>query len=263
MDASKLQLGNFTTTLAGLYSKGMRYNTVIDIGCADGQFFLDHYMTGLFLDTKPLNIDANSLYEKSLQEIQDVLGGAYAIAAVADKAGEIEFTNSVHPYWSSIRPPDDLYWTRVNSLHSEAIKIKARTLDEIIESSQLPGPYLLKMDIQGAEERAIKGAAQTLSKTDVVIVEADIADFQAIHAALTSADFSLYDITNPNWLTDASLGWFYPVYLNNRRSDMKPSAFWKKEHDAGVIEQQVQRRRMILQSNAQKLQQLRAIKLKK
>ncbi len=38
----------FVNTLQGLFAKGVRYSTVIDLGCADGHFFLNSYLQGLF-----------------------------------------------------------------------------------------------------------------------------------------------------------------------------------------------------------------------
>lgn len=254
---ASFQPGNFTTSLAGLFNKGLRYSTVIDIGCADGNFFVDHFDHGIFQGAKPLNIDANALYEDSLRSIKEVLGGEYLIAAVADKPGEIELTNSAHPYWASIRPADDPYWKRINGLRAGTAKVQAMTLDSIVARLKLPGPYLLKLDVQGAEEAALAGAKETLKQTDVVIVEADIADFQSINSAMIAADFSLFDVTNPNWLQDASLGWFYPVFLNNRRSAMKAGAFWNASQDQGVIAAQVARRKALLASNAMKLSKFR------
>lgn len=260
---ASLQPGNFTTSLAGLFNKGLRYSTVIDIGCADGNFFVDHFDMGIFPGSKPLNIDANALYEESLRNIKDVLGGEYLIAAISDKPGEIEMTNSIHPYWSSIRPADDPYWKRINGLHAGTTKVQALTLDGIIRERRLNGPYLLKMDIQGAEVAALTGARETLKQTDVVIVEADIADFQSINAAMIDADFSLFDLTNPNWLSDASLGWFYPVFLNNRRSALKAGAFWSPTQDQAAIGAQVARRKALLSANAMKLSKIRQMTPKK
>lgn len=254
---AQLQSGGFTASLASLFNKGLRYSTVIDIGCADGNFFVDHFEMGVFPGAKPLNIDANALYESSLQEIKDVLGGSYLIAAATDVPGEIEFTNSVHPYWSSIRPPDDPYWKRINGLHAGTTKVQALTLDSIVASEKLSGPFLLKLDVQGAEEKTLRGASETLRQTDTVIVEADIADFGAIHAVLTAADFSLYDVTMPNWLQDGSLGWFYPVYLNNRRNNLRAVAFWNSSQDQATIGIQITRRKALLTSNVLKLSKLR------
>ena len=110
MSASDLNV--FSATLERLFKKEVFYSTVIDVGCADGHFFLNHMK--LFPNAVPLNIDANRLYETSLKAIKDVVGGDYFIGAITDYIGEIDLTESVHPYWTSIRPEGDNYWSRIN-----------------------------------------------------------------------------------------------------------------------------------------------------
>jgi hypothetical protein len=114
-------LNSFSATLQRLFWKGVRYSTVIDVGCADGHFFLNHmrFCPGAV----PLNVDANPLYEESLKAIKNAVGGDYHIGAVTDHVGAIEMTKSVHPYWSSIRAKGDLYWSRVNNLVESSIKV--------------------------------------------------------------------------------------------------------------------------------------------
>src|SRR6478735_8702583 len=107
-------LFTYVRTLERLFGKGLRYGTVIDIGCADGNFFLDHMR--LFLGAVPMNIDANDLYKDSLKAIKKAVGGDYRIAAITDHVGTIEFTQAAHPYWASLRPEGDAYWSRINTL---------------------------------------------------------------------------------------------------------------------------------------------------
>ena len=157
---------DFSVALAVLFEKGIRYKTVIDVGCADGHFFLQ--CLDFFPDATPVNIDANSLYEPSLKAIQEVVGGHYLIAAVSDESGEVEMTTSVHPYWSSLRPQDDPYWQRINRLHESKIKVPAVTLDSLARKLELAPPFLLKLDVQGAEVQALRGAREVLAETAVV-----------------------------------------------------------------------------------------------
>lgn len=257
---SNLPNGTFTATLAGLFNKGLRFSTVIDIGCADGNFFLQHFDMGLFPGAVPVNIDANALYEPSLKDMKEVLGGHYVVAAVSDAPGEIEMTTSVHPYWNSVRPADDPYWERLNKLSQTVSKVAAVTLDDLAQELKLKGPILLKLDVQGAEVQALRGASKVLADTDAVIIEADVDDFQAINATLLDANFSLYDITQLNYAPDRSLGWFYPVYLNRRRDDIRTRAFWDKAVDQQVIDMQARRRQAILGQNAFMLSKYRAMR---
>src|SRR5262249_26197562 len=151
---------------------GVRYSTVIDVGCADGHFYVHHYALGLFPGSTVLNIDPNPIYENSLKSIKDVMGGHYAIAAASDSEGELELGMSTHPYWSSLRPPDDPYWESVNHLHQGTSKVSAVTLDGLAARLGLTGPYLVKLDVQGAEVQVLQGGRGLLAQTQVVICEA-------------------------------------------------------------------------------------------
>jgi FkbM family methyltransferase len=249
-------LNTFSATIERLFNKGVRYSTVIDLGCADGHFFLDHMR--FFPGAVPLNVDANRLYEESLKTIRDVVGGNYRISAITDYVGEIEITESVHPYWSSIRPEGDLYWSRVNDLTKTKVKVSATTLDMLVEELGLNPPFLLKLDVQGAEKAALSGARDVLKNTNVVICESDIDDFQDINTILAKADFDLYDITHLSRVgEDGSLGWFYPVYVDKKLDNVHPQAFWDAKDNDAIIGKQIARRTAILESNSKILNHLR------
>ena len=250
-----MQAGDFSATLQNLFEKGVRYGSVIDLGCADGHFVLNHL--ACLGGAVPLNIDANRIYEDSLKAIKDGLGGHYRICAVTDHEGEIEITESVHPYWSSVRPAGDIYWSRVNDLITSKVKVPATRLDTLVEQLSLKPPFLLKLDVQGAEKAALAGARDVLENCNVVVCEADIDDFQDINAMLVEAGFFLYDLTTLQRLRDGTLGWFYPVYVSGKLAHLKPQAFWDPGDNAAVIGVQETRRKMILEQNKKILNRLR------
>ena len=248
---------DFNASIERLLNKGVRYSTVIDVGCADGHFFLELFSRGLLPGAVPLNIDANRVYEPSLSAIKDVVGGDYRITAVADHAGEIEIVESVHPYWSSIRPENDPYWDRINDLVKGTSKVPATRLDTLVDELGLKPPFLLKLDVQGAEQSALAGACNVLTNSHAVICEADIADFQAINELLVGAGFFIYDLTVLSRTADGTLGWFYPVYVNEKLGHVRPRAFWEKKDNDYIIRRQAERRLAILKSNSEKLNRLR------
>jgi hypothetical protein len=86
-----------------------------------------------------------------------------------------------------------------------------------------------------------------------VICEADIEDFQKLNRMLVDAGFFLYDITQLKRVGDGTLGWFYPIYLNNRLAQLQPNSFWDPRRNDEVIRMQVERRERILKSNAEVL----------
>ena len=255
-------VGSFTGTLVGLFQKGVRYSTVIDVGCADGQFYLHHYSLGLFPDSTVLNVDPNPIYEDSLKKIKEVMGGHYAIAAASDSEGEIELTMSRHPYWSSLRPSDDPYWERINHMDQGTAKVAAVTLDGLAARLGLSGPYLVKLDVQGAEAQVLRGAQELLTRSHVVICEADMDDFQSINRTLVDAGFDLFDLTQPNWLTDRSLGWFYPVYLHRSLAHLRSRAFWDPQQNSAILNAQVDRRGRMLRLVDDMLAEQRAVRAK-
>lgn len=243
---ANIPTGTVTGTLVGLFQKGVRYSTVIDVGCADGHFYVEHRRLGLVPGATALNIDPNPVYEESLKAIKEVMGGHYAIAAASDREGEIELTMSIHPYWSSLRPQHDSYWERVNRMSETTTKVPAVTLDGLTSRLSLTGPYLMKLDVQGAEAQVLEGARGVLAHTHVVICEADVDDFHAVNQVLADADFRLFDLTNPNWLADRTLGWFYPVYLHRSLDHLRSRAFWEQSQNLQAIKMQDERRRQIV-----------------
>lgn len=255
---AQIQNGTSLSALVALFEKGVRYASVVDIGCADGHFFLYYHSLGIFPGASVLNIDANAIYEPSLKAIQEVIGGHFFIGAITDHAGEIEMTNAVHPYWNSLRPDNDLYWERVNCLAGTKVKVPAQTLDALVTRLQLKPPYLLKLDVQGAEVPALRGARRVLEETHAVMCEADIDDFEQIDAVLREAGFGLFDLTEHNWLADRTLGWFYPVYINHKLDGIRRHSFWDKKDNPRIIQLQIDRRRGILESNAAYLAHLQA-----
>lgn len=246
----------FLASLKTLFDRGVRYSTVIDIGCADGQFFLALHELGLVPDASPMNIDANSLYEASLASIKNVVGGDYRICALNDQEGEVEMTMSVHPYWSSLRQAGDPYWRRVNDLVATKKSVRMTTLDTLSRELALRPPFLVKLDVQGAEAHVLRGATEVLKDTHAVICETDVEDFDAVNAILAARGFILYDLTNVNRLRDGTLGWFYPVYVNSALESVKPQAFWDAKDNDGVIRAQNDRRQFILKSNAEILDRI-------
>jgi FkbM family methyltransferase len=248
------EAGTFLTTLSLLFNRGIRYSTVIDVGCADGYFFLALWKTGIIPGAVPLNIDPNPLYEDSLKAIKAIAGGDYRISAITDHEGEIEFTTSVHPYWSSMRPEHDLYWERVNNLSSTKTVVSATTLDIVCKKSK--PPFLLKLDVQGAEQQVLRGATDMLRDTYVVIPEVDIADFREIDDILREHNFVLYDVTMLSRAADGALVWFYPVYTNLALENIQPKEFWNPKDNEATIQAQVKRRESILNWNAEILAQM-------
>jgi FkbM family methyltransferase len=256
-----LDPGTMTGALALLGQKGVTYATVIDLGSADGTFGVGLLANGIVAGAVPLNIDPNPIYEASLRAVQDAFGGHYLIAAASDQPGEAMMTTAIHPYWSSLRPADDPYWTRINRLSTGADLVKTVRLDDVVQELGCRPPFLLRLDIQGGEVAALRGARRVLADVAVVVCEADVEDFRAIDAELGAAGFDLFDLTEINRsASDGSLGWFYPIYLSRSLGHLRVRPFWRERDNAAVIQAQVRRRQSILAWYADILPKIKAAK---
>jgi hypothetical protein len=49
--------------------------------------------------------------------------------------------------------------------------VRQRTLDDVLEGRSFQRPALLKIDVQGMEDRVLKGASRVLHDIDVILVE--------------------------------------------------------------------------------------------
>src|SRR5271170_3263208 len=225
----QLEPGSFYAAIAIALKRGVTIGSVIDLGSADGLFALTARKMAPLARATILNIDAQAVYEPSLQRIQRALGGHYRICAVSDRSATVELTTAVHPYFSSLRPPSDGYWQQAAGAARETVAIPARTLDDIVAETQLPPPHLVKLDIQGSELAALAGAPRTLGATNLVVVETLINEFPTIHRALADAGFDLFDLTSLQRGPDHSLSWFYPIYAHRRLNLAAPRPFWSPE----------------------------------
>jgi hypothetical protein len=166
-------------------------------------------------------------------------------------------TLGVHPYWSSLQGRDDRYWKQIHNLSQGTSKVRTFTIDRLAEQLSLKPPFLIKLDVQGAEGQVLRGARRVLEQAHVVICEANMNDFQSLHGLLVEAGLELFDMTHLQRIDDNTLGWFYPVYLSRHLASIKASTLWDSRHSDQVIQRQVQRRESLLQANAQILAEMR------
>lgn len=96
------------------------------------------------------------------------------------------------------------------------------TLDSFLACrSDLQGPFLLKIDIDGQELRALTGAAETLARCSIVIVECQRNELAQRILAVQRAGFRLFDLAEPCYY-DKMLWQCDAIFI---RSDIMESAF--------------------------------------
>ncbi|MBL8702183.1 MAG: FkbM family methyltransferase [Alphaproteobacteria bacterium] len=254
--AVNLEHHSAPSAIALMERLGARFGTVIDAGCADGQFFVELKSIGLLRGASVFNVDAQAVYEPTLKRIKAAIGGDYRICALGAEPGELALGVGAHPYWSSPRPADDPYWDRVDGAKGAPIKVPMHRLDDLVRELDLKPPFLLKLDVQGAEVDVFRGAPETLARTEGVIVEADIDDFAAIHSALDAAGMALFDLAYFNRAPDQTLGWFYPVYVSRALAQRRARRLWDAKDTPAAVAMQDARRQRIKQALDQQLPRL-------
>jgi FkbM family methyltransferase len=168
---------------------GFEPNTVIDVGAALGTF--DLYET--FPDSRHLLIEPIVENEPYLAKICRKLKSAeYIIAAATKESGVFTLNISPDMVHSSISEG-----VNADGQNPYLRNIPAITLDGICRERNLPGPYLIKVDVDGQELDVLTGATQILQTTEYVIVEVTLFGqiYDVIHF-MKSQGFVPYDIVD-------------------------------------------------------------------
>ena len=180
----------------GLYARGLRPNTIFDIGANRGMFSkCAHYVfpDALIYAFEPLTDCYKELvrFGESIHNIE-----CYNVA-ISDRDGESVIHRSTYDYSSSLLEMDDLHKEAFPYSAEERIqKIKVKRLDTILAKKSLSRPVLMKIDVQGYETFVLDGAVQTLRQIDYIICELsfrslykDQALFEEVYEKLVNKGF--------------------------------------------------------------------------
>jgi FkbM family methyltransferase len=150
-------------TLQQLVKLGAKPKTVIDVGVAfETRELYEEFPGAEFLLVEPL-----VEFEPFLKKICAKHKAQYVLAAAGDAAGAV--TLNVHTdqlYCSSL-----FRETEGATVDGVPREVPMVTIDELCAERKLSGPYVLKIDVQGAELRVLDGAKRTLAECEVVILE--------------------------------------------------------------------------------------------
>lgn len=183
-------------TLEQARTVGFVPHAVIDVGAAYGSFTRN--CQTVFPDARYLLVEPLEEYRPLLEQVKQTSASVeYAMAAASAVDGAIEI--NVHPdlVGSSLYREVET-GTGVNGVTRT---VRSVTVDHLVGDSGLDGPYLLKVDVQGAELDVLHGAERTLSGSELVILEVSFFKFfeegpecADILAYMKSRGFVPYDI---------------------------------------------------------------------
>jgi FkbM family methyltransferase len=175
--------------------RNIKINTVIDIGASNGSW------SELLLKRYPLAqyllIEAQPVHEPALRQFcQAWPNTSYILAAAGETSGTI-FFNASDPFSGQ---------ASYSPYPSHNIEVSVTTVDREVEKHGRSGPYLLKLDTHGFEVPILKGAADTLRDTAVIVVECynykiahEALYFFEMCAHLKELGFRCIDFADPMW----------------------------------------------------------------
>jgi FkbM family methyltransferase len=136
------------------------FRTVVDVGASTGIW--SERLMRYFPGCRYLLVEAQKTHEAGLRAFCERHGNAqYVLAAAGERRGTIHFDLG-----------DDPFGGQASATPSAGgIEVPVVTLDDELAARGLPGPYLLKFDTHGFELPILKGAAATLDRTEVIVME--------------------------------------------------------------------------------------------
>ncbi len=167
--------------------------TIIDIGVAKGTKPLYvNFPKSFYLLIEPIKE-----YEYFLKKILNKHRGDYCLAAASKEKGEVSF--NIHP---NHMDGSSLLKEEIGE-NADGYKIRVPTIrvDDLVKDKQLKGPFLIKVDVQGAELDALEGAKITMQNTEVIVLEVSLfkfmkgaPDFYEVIFFMKENGFVVYDI---------------------------------------------------------------------
>jgi FkbM family methyltransferase len=190
--------------------------TVLDVGANAGQYgteLREHGYSGRIVSFEPLSARQGDLIRASAAappwEVEQV--------AVSDQDGESEINVSTVDVWSSLLPRDERAPTD-NLVYTATETVRTARLDSLGIVDE--GPAWLKLDVQGFELHALRGAERTLEQVVAIECEMSVEPFYEgqpsipdLIGALAGYGFGLIAVDNGHVRSNGRAMWINGVFL--------------------------------------------------
>ena len=180
-------------SIQNLVRNGFRPGAVLDVGANHGIWTREN--APLFPEARFHMVEAQRALEQSLiQTVTDVAPETtYSVCLLGpEERAEAQF----HQLGAGSSVLEEL-----TNFEMETVTLPMRRLDDIVAEQDLPGPYFLKLDVQGYELEVLRGGIETLRTSEVALLEVSLLEYNKgaplvaeIIAFLAAEGFVPYDI---------------------------------------------------------------------
>lgn len=176
--------------------KGMNIRTILDIGANTGQFA--SRIHGLLPDAQIYSFEPlASCFEELKRGMKNVQNFQCFNYALGNENGKHTIYHNEFSDSSSLLPMEQIHkdaFPFAQNVKEETIEI--RRLDDIADSLELKDNLLIKIDVQGFEDKVIEGGEKTIKRAKILIVETSFEPlyrgqllFDGIYSMLKSQGF--------------------------------------------------------------------------
>jgi len=149
----------------------MDIRTVLDIGANTGQFASQFHR--LLPDATLYSFEPlEDCYNELLKKMGHVPKFHAFNFALGNKTGQAEIYRNTYTPSSSLLPMEELHKQAFPfTKHTAVQEIKIKRLDDMLGELDIVENVLVKIDVQGTEDKVIVGGERLLSRTSIMIVE--------------------------------------------------------------------------------------------
>jgi FkbM family methyltransferase len=152
------------------------FKTVIDVGANSGQFA--HYMHKILPNATIHSFEPlNSVYPLLVEDTKNIKNIVTYHCALGDTNEEIEMYENEYSLSSSLLVVDDIH--KQNFPHAKnTVKTMAhvKRMDDVLDISKLAKPLLVKIDVQGFEDKVIDGGQEVMKFADAAVIEVSVVE---------------------------------------------------------------------------------------
>ena len=169
---------------------GIPINTILDVGVLTGT----PELMAAFPDKPHLLFEPITEWHAKIRQYYTARNIPFELfeMALSNKDGSINLETA------TVRKELTVTHARITSSEtgSNLRNVATRRLDTLLPELRYSSPYLLKLDVDGAELDILEGAKGVLDQCNIIVIEANIKNLPLRVEAVSKAGFTLFDIVD-------------------------------------------------------------------